>query len=229
MRYLFALLLGLWVSGLPAMPLTFTSSQSQTDAFAQVGAVMDTPPSDSNPPSSFPLLTTASAISGADQADAGGTVDDGFLGASAEVTSVTQDASALASAEFTGDFVASGGPLLLTLDFDSQLPVLSNGLAENSLLVRLIGNGVTLLQETFSATELITRVVVLPAGLTQGTLDLLLTSSAEATADTTVGRALGLATVSFTADIPEPSVGLLLLPGLALLALWQRRLRTPDG
>lgn len=220
MRYLFALLLGLWGSGLSAMPLTFTSSLYQTTVLAQAGAMTETPPADSNPPSSFPLLTSASAISGDDKADAGGAADDGFLGTSAEVTSATQAASALASAEFTGDFVASGGPLLLTLDFESQLPVLLNGLAENKLLVRLVGNGLTLLEETFSVTELITRVVILPAGATQGTLDLLLTSSAEAT----VGSALGLATVSFTADIPEPPVGLLLLPGLAFLGLrgWRR-------
>ena len=219
MRYLLALLLGLWGSGLPAMPLTFTSSLYQTTAFAQVGAVADTPLSDSNPPSLFPLLTTASVTSGADKADAAGTADDGFLGTSAEVTSVIQDASALASAEFTGDFVASGGPLLLTFDFESQLPVLTNALAENKLLVKLIGNGSTLLEETFSATGLITRAVYLPAGTTQGTLDLLLTSSAEAT----VGSALGLATVSFTADIPEPPGWALLAPGLAFLGLRGRR------
>lgn len=209
MRYLLVLLLGLWGGGLSAMPLTFASSLYQTTAFAQAGAAIDAPPTDSNLSSPLPLLTTASAADGNDRADAGGTADVGFLGTAAELSSMLQPAAALANAEFTGDFVASGGPLLLTLNFDSQLMGSGNGLAANTLLVRLTGNGVTLLEELFSMTELITRAVALPAGPVRGTLDLLLTSSAEATG----GDALGVATVSnFALAVPEPPVWALLTP-----------------
>lgn len=221
-KYFLALLLGSWGTSLFATPLSFTSSQYQTGAFASVGLITDSH-FDASPPSSPSLLTSATAELDPDSASSAGTTDTGFLGASVDVTSVTQTASGLSSAEFSGQFIAPGGPVLLTVNFDSQSSVL-NGTAGNQLSLVLIGNGVTLLDETFTVSGVIGRAVALPAG-TSGFLDFLLTSSA----DVTAGSAFNLTTATFNVSVPEAPTLFIFLPGLMLLLFLQRCRRPAAG
>jgi hypothetical protein len=212
-----AMLLGLCANAAQAVPLSFTSTQYQTGASAGAGASLDAN-FDANPPSSFPLLTSASAAAGANSADAAGTADTGFLGASASAVSVDENANALGSAEFTGNFVATGGQLHIAIDFDSQADA-GGGSADNTLVVHLTGNGIDFLNEMFSVTGLIDLHAQLPAGAL-GILDILLTSSADATG----GAPFALTTASFAAaSVPAAPTLALMLLALALLGM--RRVR----
>ena len=83
-KSLMFLLLTLCAGSLGAAPITFDSSQFQTDALALLGAASGQQLR-YQPSRAAALLTTASATSGTDFADSAGSADDGFLTAFAEV------------------------------------------------------------------------------------------------------------------------------------------------
>lgn len=199
----------LWASELWAAPINFISAEYITGSFATAEGISASH-FDSSVLNGLPLLTSA-FVTGA---LAAGTADNSFLGAFTQVDDAFANAGALASAEFIGVFAAPDF-FRLALDFDSQ-SALSNPTTgtEGNLLVRLLNNGVIAFQQTLSASQHFDRLFDLEAGT--ATLDLLLTSSADATS----GSALNLSTVSFqTASIPEPSAFLLSGLGLGLLGL----------
>ncbi len=121
-RIVALVLLGICGTALQAAPLAFTDTLYLTDSFASVGAASDTK-SDSNPPTAFPLLTIAAVDADTASASAAGSADLGFLGSAASASSTVDPASALASSEFIGSFVAPVGAIRLSLNFDT----LNNG------------------------------------------------------------------------------------------------------
>jgi hypothetical protein len=218
-KYGLALLLGLWGTSLFATPLSFTSSQYQTDASALVGNTTD-----SNSDTSPPLFLQVSATAGfpnSDFASSDGTAEETpdyrFLGTAIDVTGVTEEASGAGNAEFRGEFIAPGGPILISIQFNSQSDISEDGTAEGQLSLSLISNGIPLPVETFTVSGIIERGVNLPAGAA-GELDLFLTSTATATD----GIAFNQATATFDVSVPEAPTLLIFLLGLALMIVLGR-------
>jgi hypothetical protein len=145
--------------------------------------------SDSSPPTAFPLLKVAAADT-----------DTGL-------------------SEFIGNFVAPIGAIRLSFNFDTNNNGSDGTAAESSILLTLIADGETFLNEVFNTAQFIDRFIVLPVGAL-ATLDLLLTSSADATA----GDALAVATLTFQAtQVPVAPTLVLMLMGLLALAYRLRR------
>lgn len=210
-RILFALALALWAAMASAAPLTFSSVTYSTDAFASAGAELDSH-SDATPSGLLPLLTSATATSGPDSASSAGAADTGFLGAYAEASSAVENASGLASAEFLGLFTGTGAPIGLKLRYDAA----TAGTAESHLLVTF--NALSVFDDVISGPGLFETMLDLAAGL-DGVLDILLTSSADATG----ASAFNIASVTFAATVPEPSTLALLLAAVAILVVSRRR------
>ena len=214
-KSLMFLLLALCAGSLGAAPITFDSSQFQTDTLALAGAASDNN-SDTSPPALLPLLTTASAASGADFADSAGSADVGFLSAFAEVGSESQSTSALGSAEFNGKFTLSGTLLRLLVNFDS-LNTLDGGTAGGQILLFLAVDGTTLLNQVVDTSGMFERFFVVPVG-GLGVLDLLLTSNADATG----GAAFNVSAANFSLELSEAPVLLVFATGLLGLVLMLR-------
>lgn len=211
-RTLFALSLALSTALAAAAPLTFSSATYSTGALAVAGAALDSN-SDASPSSPLPLLTSATATSGADSASSAGAADTGFLGASAEANSDLDNASSLASAEFLGLFKGTGAPIGLKLSYDAATT--GSGTAESRLLVTF--NALNLFNDAISGPGFFETMLDLAAGI-DGVLDILLTSSADATS----ANAFNVASVAFAASVPEPSTLVLLLAGAAILGAARR-------
>ena len=211
-RIIALVLLGFCGTALQAAPLVFTNTLNLTDARALAGAANDAN-SDSSPPTAFPSLTIAAVDTDTASASAAGSADVGFLGSAASASSTVDPASALASSEFIGNFVALGGAIRLSLNFDTLNNGTDGANADSSILLTLIADGETFLNEVFNTAQSIDRLITLPGGAL-ATLDLLLTSSADAT----VGDALAVATLTFqAAQVPTaPTLALVLLGLLAL-------------
>lgn len=210
-RILLALSLALWAAMASAAPLKFSSVTYSTDAFASAGAALDSH-SDASPSSLLPLLTSATANSGPDSASSAGTADTGFLGAYAEASGEDDSASSLAAAEFLGLFTGTGAPIGIKLSYDA----VSNGMAESRLLVTF--NTLSLFDDVISGPGLFETMLDLATGI-DGVLDILLTSSADATG----ASAFNIASVTFAASVPEPSTLALLLAAVAILVVSRRR------
>ena len=209
-RTLFALTLAMWTALAASAPLTFSSATYSTRALAIAGAGLS---SGASPSSVLPLLTSATATSGADSASSAGAADTGFLGASAEANSGLDNASSLASAEFLGLFTGTGAPIGLKLSYDAATT--GSGTAESRLLVTF--NALNLFNDFISGPGFFETMIDLAAGI-DGVLDILLTSSADATG----ADAFNIASVAFTASVPEPSTLVLLLAGVAILGAARR-------
>jgi hypothetical protein len=219
-RIIALVLLGICGTALQAAPLAFTDTLYLTDSFASVGAASDAK-SDSNPPTAFPLLTIAAVDADTASASAAGSADLGFLGSAASASSTVDPASALASSEFIGNFVAPVGGIRLSLNFDTLNNGTGGTTVESSILLTLIADGETFLNEVFNTAQSIDRLIALPIGAL-ATLDLLLTSSADATN----GDALAVATLTFQASqVPVAPTVVLMLMGLLCLAYRLRRQR----
>lgn len=211
-RTLFALSLALWAALAAAAPLTFSSATYSTGALAIAGAALNSN-FDVSPSSTLPLLTSATATSDADSASSAGAADTGFLGASAEANSDVDNASSLASAEFLGLFTGTGAPIGLKLSYDAATT--GSGTAESRLLVTF--NALSLFDDVITGPGFFETTIDLAAGI-DGVLDILLTSSADATG----ASAFNIASVAFTASVPEPSTLVLLLAGAAMLGTARR-------
>ena len=150
-------------TALQAAPLVFTNTLYLTDALALAGTANDTQ-SDSSPPTAFPLLTIAAVDTDTASASAAGSADVGFLGSAASASSTVDPASALASSEFIGDFVALGGAIRLLLNFDTLNNGTDGANADSSILLTLIADGETFLNEVFNTAQSIDRLIALPGG-----------------------------------------------------------------
>jgi hypothetical protein len=172
--------------------------------------------SDTSPPTSLPLLTAASAASGADFADSAGSADVGFLSAFAEAGSESASTSALGSAEFTANFTLAGTLLRLLVNFDS-LNTLEGGTAGGQILLFLTVDGTPLLNQLVDTSGVFERFFVVPVG-GLGVLDLLLTSNADATP----GAAFNVSDATFSVALDEAPTLLLFASGLLGLMLLPR-------
>lgn len=202
---------------------SFLDTLYTTSAFASVGVAVDGPRSGATP-APLPLLASAALSRPGGSGSASAIADHLFLSTTAETNSLNADANATAVSTFSGTLTGTNRPLLLSIDFDSQITGMP-GAADNLLAVAIVANGVTLLDETFSDTSKIVRRLVLdtPALLQ---FDLSLASSAFASG----GAALGLSSVNFSiATVPEPGTWLMMSAGLGsllfLLTLRTRRTR----
>ena len=214
-----AVCFGFYAMALNAAPISFTNRSYQTAAVALAGDVTHSN-SDSSPPRDLPLLTRAVATADSGSASAEGTADAGFLGARADVSSSINNASALGSSEFTGEFLGSVGKTRLFANFFADGSAEGDGTLDNQLTIRLISNGVTLLDEVLTATGLFDRTFDLSVGALN-VLDILLLSSA----DVTNGNAQSIASANFSLtsnDVSETPVIALFALGL-LLVLSRRR------
>ena len=215
-----AVCFGFYAMALNAAPISFTNSSYQTAAVALAGEVTNSN-SDSSPPGDLPLLTRADATADSASASGEGTAETGLLGASAEVSSSTENASALGSSEFTGEFLGSVGKTRLFADFFADGSADGDGSLDNQLAIRLISNGVTLLDEVLTATGLFDRTFDLSVGALN-VLDILLLSSA----DVTNGNVLSIASANFSLtsnEVSETPVLALFAFGLLLLVASRRR------
>ena len=220
-KYLLILLLGSWGTSLFATPLPFTDSQYQADATASAGSVTDSN-SAMSPPSA--LLVSAAASTALSSASSSGATDIGFLGTAIEVAGNREEASSVGNAEFKGEFIAPGAPILISIQFDSNSDISGDGAAAGQLILSLIINGIPLPIETFTVSGMIERVFNLPAGA-DSLLDLFLTSTGAATDGTAFNRA----TATFNVSVPEAPMASIFLTGLALMLLLQRRWRPVAG
>ena len=213
-RMFLALSLALWAAIAVATPLQFFSASYSTDALAIAGAVLDQH-SDASPASPLPLLTAASATSGADSASSAGVADTGFLGTYAEATSDVENSGSLASASFRGTFIGTGAPIGLNLFYESS----GSGSAASHLLVTF--NLLNLFDDVIGGSGSFETLLDLAAGI-DGILEILLTSSADANAGTS---AYHVATVQYTASVPETPTLALLFAGIAAMGALRRSAR----
>src|SRR5438067_6686703 len=131
-----------------ALPIVFSGTQFETSAAAIAGSQADAE-FDSSPPSTLPLVTSATVVGTSDFASGNAIAASGLLTASAEASSVAGVASGVGTAEFVGTF-AGGGLLGITLNFNTQNFTDSTGFSAGTLFVHLISNNVTLLNEIVS-------------------------------------------------------------------------------
>lgn len=215
-----AVCFGFYAMALNAAPISFTNSSYQTAAVALAGDVTNSN-SDSSPPRDLPLLTKADATADSGIASAEGTAETGLLGARADVSSSLNNASALGSSEFTGEFLGSVGKIRLFANFFADGSAEGDGTLDNQLTIRLISNGVTLLDEVLIATGLFDRSFDFSVGALN-VLDVILLSSVDATN----GNAQSIASANFSLtsnEVNETPILALFTFGLISLIASRRR------
>ncbi len=218
---LLLLLLGSWGTSLFATPLSFTDSRYQAGATALAGSATDSN-SAVSPPSA--LLVSAATSTNFSSASSAGATDIGFLGTAIDVAGNLEEVSGVGNAEFKGEFIAPGAPILISIQFESQSDISGDGFAEGQLILSLIINGIPLPPETFTVPGVIERVFNLPAGA-DSLLELFLTSTGTATN----GTAFNQVTAAFNVSVPEAPMAAIFLTGLALMLSLQRRWRPVAG
>jgi len=166
--------------------------------------------------SSLPLFTNSLSSSGDAQASGAALADDGVLGTLADALGADDPASAVASSEFLGSFLAPGGLIELMLDFDVDGQNEGLGSASSLLRVILLAGSDTLLDTTYSTTGIFRPLVIGMAAGTEGLLSIALTSTADATGLTDLATTAGGLNFAVQA-VPEPSsLALALLAGVLL-------------
>lgn len=225
MRILLALLLSLTLSSAWAVPIVFDDVQYATTALAELGADLDQAADGAAPPDALPVQSNA-ALDGVDEhAYADGIADEFLLATVVDLMSVSEAASAVATADFLGRFTA-GGRQRLSLDFESLSDNLG-GTAGAQLAVTLTVGLDTLLDQLFDVSTQFDFDFEVASAL-DGVLSLNLIGSGDAID----GRAFNLSTLSFALNsVPEPSslalcvlaMGLLLSSRISSGAGWRSR------
>lgn len=198
-----------------AAPVVFTTSAYSTLAQASVDTVQDGPNLALSAVDPLPLSSNASVPgSGDGEAAATATADAGVLAAGSSATANTAPAQALGVATFFGDFVAPGGPLVLSLALDSTSDAGGAGLA--TLIVTLFIDGAPVSEQVIDVAGLFTTAFTAAAG-SLGALELTLNSETLAAAGT---RGANTASLRFgiaeeTTAVPSPDMLALWLLGLA--------------
>lgn len=220
-RFITVLLLLAWAGLGIAAPITYTSTTFTADALAIAGANSDSD-SRASPPQALPIIAAAGAKSDNDQntADAGSAADEGGFLAFLDLTSVTEAVSGAASAEFVGDFVATGRKLVISLLLDVTPDVGINATLASVATLQVVSNGETVLSESFGPEAgSFTRSLMLPVGAL-ASIDLLLSATGEASD----GSGFLTSTLSFqVTEAPEAPTLALMLGGLALLTVSRRK------
>jgi hypothetical protein len=207
-------LLGFGIASAQATPIVFTSSSYTTAAFADVGGLSDGPFDAASPPDPLPIISSASVTAAGGLAAANAIADTLLLAASSEAASSLEASSASAVTTFFGAFTTLGAGLSLQVNFEDFIDSLGGGSAGSELFVLLQVDGLTLLDASYTAAELIGAKFMTAAGL-PGVLDISLVSVARAEAD---GFGFNLASADFSLNsVPEPASLALILGGLGLL------------
>lgn len=209
--------------GAQARPIVFTSAQYDTVAVAVVGALADVH-SDISPPSSLPILSTATVSGANDFATSFALGSSGLLSAFSEADSFpgAVGASAEAQSHFLGTFLGSG-PLSLHLGFD-DLNSLVGGASADAILFVLLTNTLgttttTVFNNFFTVGRGIDLQFTVPG--TINTLDLVLFSEAATTGAGQSGQ--NFSQVSFVGTVPLPATPLLVIAGLAAMLTARRK------
>jgi hypothetical protein len=209
-------LLGFGIASAQATPIVFTSSSYTTAAFADVGGVSDGPFDAGAPPSLLSIISSASVTAVGGSAAANAIADNLLLAASSEAVSSPEVSSATAVSTFLGAFTTLGSGLSLHVNFEDFIDSLGGGSAGSELFVLLQVGGLTLLDASYTAAELIGADFMTMAGL-PGVLDISLVSVANAEAD---GFGFNLASADFSLNsVPEPATLALVLGGMGLLGM----------
>jgi hypothetical protein len=211
--------------GARAEPVVFNNTQVQTNAVAISGD--GTPGFDGQQSADGgTIASSVDSIGSTDVATAGAFAAPGLLFTSADV-SASLFGSAVATAEFTGDFTG-GGLVNLYIDWLTGDVASGSGNAKTSLFITLVSDGVTLFDAyvdgpwsySFRAADGSTNV-----------LDILLSSEVDAafvTPGDGNGSAFGQVAFSITVPtagtVPETGTLLLLVMGLGVL-MWTRSRR----
>lgn len=218
---------GFWILNVQALPLAFTDTLYETSAIAVAGAVTDIQ-FDSSPPTALPLVTSATAIDTNGFASGNGIAAAGLLSTLADASSTAGLASAVGNSGFFGGFTM-GGLFNIHLDFATESFLDSGAFAASSLILLLISDSATILEEVFLVGGTYDLQVLVPAGV--NALQLLLSSEASAT---TSGSASNFASVVFevleVSRVPEPGTSHLLLAGLVVfVAGWSVQSRARNS
>jgi hypothetical protein len=210
-----------WAS---AAPISFTTSEFQTQAVAVAGADVDVQ-SDSSPPSPLPLITSAIVVGTTDFAAGTAIAATGLLSTGAEADSLAA-ATAVGSSQFLGTFLQTDAFTTLHLDFTSDSFNSGSGISNGSLFVNVTANSIAYLNQVFGSSGVFDFSFAIPIGSLVA-LDLLLTSDANTISG---GSASNFAALSFdvaasSTSLPEPSSPACL--AFVLLALLLTTLHTP--
>ncbi len=214
-----ALLLGLGTAHAQALPLSFASVTYGATVFADVDGVADGPYDANSPPALLPLVLSASATTPDGVANANAVADDFLLAASSEAVNTTAaSSSASAVARFFGTFTTAGTGLAVNVAFEDFIDTLGLADVGSTLFVLLQVDGATLLDTSYTTSELIGAEFMTLPGLS-GVLDISLVSASAAAADSS---GFNLASAGFSLDsvgVPEPATLGLILGGMGLLGL----------
>ncbi len=182
---------------------------------------------DISPPSNLPLFGVASVTSLLNSsANSFAIVDQGTLVSGTDTVGLGEFVTATTVTNFSGSFITPGGKTQLRLDFANDAFAEGvDSLAQALLNFSLAGNGNILFNEDFlfSGTDdqeqVFLRTFDLPAGLS-GTFDITLSSLSSDFSS----AANNTTSVTFRIDaVPEPATFPILLSGLGLMALVNRK------
>lgn len=201
-----------------AAPINFTSSLFQTNASVYTGiSLVDD--ADTSPSSPLPIRSDALASNPPASGFAYAIANEGTFYTFAN----TIGADGFSSARFIGDFISTGDPIDILLDFDSfggNTGTLSS--AFGNLFVRLTSDGTVNLLQQFFSTGVFEYIVDVPAGASAQ----LLISVGSSARSLGGGDAASINQLTFSAQtqaVPEPATLTFLLTGLAMLSFFARR------
>jgi hypothetical protein len=211
MRRLTSALLWFWAACAIAAPVQFSSTQFLTDAVAVAEGSADAD-SATSPPSSLPLISSATVVGTFDVALSGAIAATGLLGTSAEASSQSDVATAVAVAGFLGTFLA---PDAITLIFDFATTHFTDPAAfSDGQVAYSVVSGALSYAGTLDANGVHQIPLLLTAGMTSS-IDILVTSEASTSVG---GSAFNASTLTFRVEdvsrVPEPA-----LPSLLVAAL----------
>lgn len=171
------------------------------------------------------FAASAASVGASDVATAGAFVAPGLLGTAADASALGFG-SAVATARFIGSFV-NPGTVNLSVDFGSFDSGIGSGLAQTTLFVSLVSDGITLFADFVGPGTWTASYNPLRGSTT--VLDLLLASDASAAfTSAEPGNASAFGLVAITAAVPEASTWALFALGLGGLgAVRARRQRLP--
>jgi hypothetical protein len=202
-----------------AAPISFTSSQFETFAFASGGSSTSFE-SGNSPPDQPPLVSSAAAGT-TDVATGSAIAAQGLLATSADAFSSAGPADAIGFALFVGSFFGSGDLIELSLDFSASTSLVgTSSFSDSFAQVQVFSEGVTLFSETLSSTGLY-QFSFAPAAGGLSSLQLSVNSDANTLAQ---GSASSFALLTFSAQtqsVSEPAT--LALVTLALGGIAFRR------
>lgn len=201
-----------------AEPVAFTGARIDTEAVAVAGSDAAVQ-FGTSPPAALPLITSAVAVGTTEFAAAGGIGSVGLLSTQAEADGGAGFASAVGTSRFVADFLGTGQLFGFSFDLFFTDALQGDAFSSSTLFVQIFSDGIAVVDEVITANGLFEFSHVFAAGAL-GRIDVLLSSDASGNAG---AYGQSVASVAFTASVPEP--GTLALIGLPLVWLLCRSRR----